>query len=183
MCPRKWTSLIEGCPGLKTSVLFQAFNSKPVWPSGKEAGKQKGLGVIPLLLSFLFKKVVVCGHCLVTLSLIINETLKWISSLPILIQESFWWWKCSDRYIISLPLTPPPYPLSPSIISLMVSVDVKHHVYLLQSLRPVLKARGPAATPILQRNTKPSHVMLLLKLPKPYPTKATHISCSQRLNK
>ena len=29
-------------------------------------------------------KVVVCGHCLVTLSLTINETLKWLSSLPIL---------------------------------------------------------------------------------------------------
>ena len=29
--------------------------------------------------------------CLVTLSLTINETLKWLSSLPILMQESFWW--------------------------------------------------------------------------------------------
>ena len=29
-------------------------------------------------------KVVVCGHCLVTLSLTINEILKWLSSLPIL---------------------------------------------------------------------------------------------------
>ena len=46
-----------------------------VWPSGK-AGKQKGLGSISLRLSFLFRKVVVCGHCLVTLSLPINETLK-----------------------------------------------------------------------------------------------------------
>ena len=62
-----------------------------------------------------------------------TETLKWLSSLPILMQKSFWWWQCSDRYIISL--SPPlPYPLppfSPSLISLMVSVDVKHHVYLL----------------------------------------------------
>ena len=32
-----------------------------------------------------------CGHCLVTLSLTINETLKWLSSLPILMQKSFWW--------------------------------------------------------------------------------------------
>ena len=54
-------------------------------PSGK-AGKRKDLGSIPLRLSFLFKKVVVCGHCLVTLSLTINETLKWLSSLPILMQ-------------------------------------------------------------------------------------------------
>ena len=43
------------------------------------AGKQKGLGSIPLRVSFLFKKVVVCGHCLVTLSLTVNKTLKWLS--------------------------------------------------------------------------------------------------------
>ena len=38
--------------------------------------------------------------------------------------------------IYTLPLPTPPYPLhpfSPSLISLMVSVDVKHHVYLLIS--------------------------------------------------
>ena len=38
--------------------------------------------------------------------------------------------------IYTLPLPPPPYPLppvSPSLISRMVSVDVKHHVYLLTS--------------------------------------------------
>ena len=28
-----------------------------------------------------------------------TETLKWLSSLPILMQKSFWWWRCSDRYI------------------------------------------------------------------------------------
>ena len=54
-----------------------------------KAGKQKCLGSIPLRLSFLFKKVVVCGHCLVTLSLTVNETLKWLSSLPILMY-TFW---------------------------------------------------------------------------------------------
>ena len=60
---------------------------------GRQSGKQKGLGSIPLRLSQLSlqKKVVVCGHRLVTLSLTINETLKWLSSLPILLQESFWW--------------------------------------------------------------------------------------------
>ena len=50
-------------------------------------------------------------------------------------QESFWWLQCSDRHIISLS-PPPPYPLppfSPSLISRTVSVDVKHHVYLLTS--------------------------------------------------
>ena len=30
-------------------------------------------------------------HCLVTLTLTVNETLKRLSSLPILQQESFWW--------------------------------------------------------------------------------------------
>ena len=63
---------------------------EPVWPSG-EAGKQKGLRSIPLWLSFFVKKVVVCGHCLVTLSLTINEILKWLSSLPVVVQESFCW--------------------------------------------------------------------------------------------
>ena len=71
-------------------------------------GLVKGLVSIPLRLSFFFKKVVVCGHSLVvTLSLTINGTLKWLSSLPILMQESFRWWQCSERYN-SLPRPPPP---------------------------------------------------------------------------
>ena len=42
-----------------------------------------------------------------------------------------------SRYVYNLPLPPPPYPpppFSPSLISLMACVDVKHHVYLLTSL-------------------------------------------------
>ena len=67
----------------------------------------------------------VCGHCVLTFSLTINETLQWLSSLPILMHESFWWRQCSDRYIISLSPhlhTPPPpththtHPFSPSLI-------------------------------------------------------------------
>ena len=69
---------------------------------------------IPLRFSFLFKKVLVCGHCPVTLSLTINETLKGLSSLPVLMQESFWWWQCSYRYIISLcPRLHNPFPFLP----------------------------------------------------------------------
>ena len=34
-------------------------------------------------------KVVVCGHCLVGLSLTIYGTLKWLSSLPVLMQKYF----------------------------------------------------------------------------------------------
>ena len=55
----------------------------------RQAGKQKDLGSILFRLSSLFKRVVVCGHCLVTFSLTINETLKRLSLLPILMQESF----------------------------------------------------------------------------------------------
>ena len=54
-----------------------------------------------------------------TLSLTINETLTWLSSMPFLMQKSF-------------PHIHTPFsPFSPSLISLMVSVDVKHHVYSL----------------------------------------------------
>ena len=37
-----------------------------------------------------------------------TETLKWLSSLPILMQESFWWCQCIYIYIIShvIPLSP-----------------------------------------------------------------------------
>ena len=81
-------------------------------------------------LSFLLKKVMVCGHHLVTLSLTINKTLKWLSLLPILMQESFWQWQCFDRYIISFfPHLHTPF--FPSLRSLVVSVNIKHHVYLL----------------------------------------------------
>ena len=41
------------------------------------ACKRKDLGSIPLRLSLLFKKVVVCGHCLVTLSIKIFQENNW----------------------------------------------------------------------------------------------------------
>ena len=43
-------------------------NIRPI-KNGLKAGKRKDLVSIPVRLSFLFKKVVVCGHCLVTLSI------------------------------------------------------------------------------------------------------------------
>ena len=52
--------------------------------------------------------------------------MAWLSPLPVLIQESFWWWQCSNSYI-SFPSSPTPFSSSPW----MVSVDVKHHVCLL----------------------------------------------------
>ena len=50
---------------------------EPAWPSGKALGCSKRMdrGSIQLLSSSLFQKVVICGHCFVTLSLTINETL------------------------------------------------------------------------------------------------------------
>ena len=77
-----------------------------------------------------------------TLSLTVMKHLKWLSSLPILMQKSFRWGQPrSDRYIVSLfPHLHTSFPpFSPSLISLMVSVDVKHHVYLLTSFVHLLR--------------------------------------------
>ena len=52
-------------------------------------------------------------------------------------QQSFWCWQCSDRYIITLfPHLHTPFPpFSLSLISRSVSGDIKHHVtYLLTYL-------------------------------------------------
>ena len=82
------------------------------------------------------------------------ETLKWLSSLPTLMQKSFWWWQCSDRYIFSLSphLHSPLPPFFPSLISLMVSVDVKHHVY-----SPCLHVYLLTSYPLWQPASHPFH--------------------------
>ena len=49
----------------------------------------RGTSVGNLFGSPFSSKAVVCGHCFVTFSFTINETLKWLSSLPVLTQESF----------------------------------------------------------------------------------------------
>ena len=53
---------------------------KPVWPSGKAVGwKAEGPRFVRIRFGSPFSsKVAVCGHCLVTLSLTINETPKWL---------------------------------------------------------------------------------------------------------
>ena len=71
-----------------------------------------------------------------TLSLTINETLKWLSSLPVSVQESFWWWQCSNRYITSLF-----HHLRSSLIILLVSLDIKHPIYLHRSAEAVSKSK------------------------------------------
>ena len=72
-----------------------------------------------------------CGHGLVTLSLTINKTLKCLSSLPIVmlvilvVTLSVAIGVYSPSSLTSYPYRQFP----PSLISLMVSVDVKYHVY------------------------------------------------------
>ena len=49
--------------------------NEPVWPSGKALGwKAEGLWFESASALLSFQKVVVCGHCLVILSLTVNET-------------------------------------------------------------------------------------------------------------
>ena len=122
---------------------------EPVWPSGKALLRlvSRRTSVRIRFGSHFSSKVEVCGHCLVTLSLTISETLKWLSSLPTFMQESFWRWQCSDRYIICL--SPHLHtPFSPSVISHMVSVDVKHYVYLLTKFVTNERSKSPYANTI-----------------------------------
>ena len=60
--------------------------------------------------SLLSSKDVVCGHCLATMTLTVNDRLKRLSSLTVIMQESLLWWQCSNRYSL---LPPPPSWLVP----------------------------------------------------------------------
>ena len=50
-----------------------------------------GVGLISRFSSLFPSKVVFYGARLVTLPFTINETSKWFSSLPMLMQKSLWW--------------------------------------------------------------------------------------------
>ena len=73
----------------------------PVWPSGKALSGRTwvryrfGSPFSSKRLWFVHTVLWLCPS-------LPTETLKWLSSLPILMQKSFWWWQCSDRFIISL---------------------------------------------------------------------------------
>ena len=69
-------------------TLRQTVQREPVWPSRvRRYWLVSGRTSVRYRFGSPFSsKVVVCGHGLVTLSLTINETLKWLSSLPILMQ-------------------------------------------------------------------------------------------------
>ena len=85
-----------GRGGTITNATLSPPECEPVW--------QKDLGSKPLRFWFLFKS---CGLWTLSCDFVPHnyETLKWLSSLPSLMQKSFWWWQCSDRYIISLSLS------------------------------------------------------------------------------
>ena len=73
-------------------AIVSECECEPVWPSGKGVRLvSRGTSVRIRFGSPFSSKVVVCGHCHVTLSLTINGTLKWLSSLTVLMQESFSW--------------------------------------------------------------------------------------------
>ena len=55
------------------------------------AGKRKDEGSSPRFGSPFSSKIVIYGHRLVTLPCTVNETVKLLTSLPILTRKSFWW--------------------------------------------------------------------------------------------
>ena len=94
-CNKSAVSLLER----RITLYIEAINNKESWfglAEGVRLVSRRALAQFSFS-SPLFKKAAVCGHCLVTLSLTFNETLKWLSLLPILMLESFWWWQCSNR--------------------------------------------------------------------------------------
>ena len=78
-----WGYTLKG--GHERTLRFR----EPVWPSGKALGwEAEGPRFDPLRLSFLFSsKIVVYGHCLVTLSTQLMKTLKWLTQLLTLMQN------------------------------------------------------------------------------------------------
>ena len=91
-------SVIQHLPSSHTGVSTFSLAAK--------AGKQKDFGSIPLRLSPLFKicDIYVHGHGIMTLSLTVNEILKWHLNAGVILMVID---KCSARY--SLPLLPPPW--------------------------------------------------------------------------
>ena len=84
---------------------------EPAWPSGKALGWQaEEIRFNSIRLSFLFFCFFFKCCSLWTLScgcvFTVNETIKWLTPTPILIQRSFWWWQCSFRYSIRLSPSP-----------------------------------------------------------------------------
>ena len=77
--------------GYTRSMASAAYIREPVWPSGKTSGLYAEEPQFESASALLSLQKLSYADSLVTLSHTINETLKWFSSLPILMQESFWW--------------------------------------------------------------------------------------------
>ena len=60
------------------------------WQGARLVSGRKQVG-LPGFGSLFSSKIVIYGHCLVTLPCTINETVKWLTLLPILMRNSFWW--------------------------------------------------------------------------------------------
>ena len=77
-------------PDINPDILLTLNVSRFGLAVRRQAGKQRDLGSNLLRLSFLFKS---CGLWTLSCDFFphIYETLKWLSSLSILMQESFWW--------------------------------------------------------------------------------------------
>ena len=84
------------CHEMSTAELRSFCTVTPMSRFGSEARRKLRHWFDSALVSFSLQKLLAVNS-LVTLSLTINETLKWLSLLPILMQESFWWWQCSDQ--------------------------------------------------------------------------------------
>ena len=72
--------------GFKEAGCRRRGGYEPVWPSGKAGPRFESASALLSL-----QKLWSVDAVFVALSLTINETLKWLSSLLTLMQESFWW--------------------------------------------------------------------------------------------
>ena len=142
--PTSRSTLLNEKP-ISVITTSPSFYSEPVWPSGKALGRLvSGRTSVRYRFGspFSSKRLWFLDTVLWLWPSLPTEISKWLSSLPILMHRSFWWWQYSDRYMISLsPHLHTPFPLfSPSLICRMVSVDVKHHVYPSSETVPTGKA-------------------------------------------
>ena len=95
---QKWRTTL-GCSFLlllyKGFTLLSLHGRQPAWPSDKALLRLVSIRTsvrFHLGSPLFFKSCGLRTPPFVTLLLAINETLKWLSSLPVSVQKSFWWW-------------------------------------------------------------------------------------------
>ena len=101
----RWRRREPAWPGGKGARLTSGRTQvrlpcEPTWPGGKGARLISGRTQVRLPVSAHLslydkkkkeRKIVIYGHFLVTLHSTINETFKWLTSLPSLMRTLFWW--------------------------------------------------------------------------------------------